>query len=382
MVRRAFILVALAAAFGTAAAAGVRAQGSPPQATSVDALLAYPDYFHGRSVVIRGEVETEGARHRIRSSDGSRLLPAVFGNRSVPSGLTDIRGQLLDVGRLRPDDPRVAGYELERVLGLQADQWPRPGEALVLAVAGSLPAVRPAESAATLRAVALEPQRYEGRKLTLRGQYRGRNLFGEVPRAPGVGRFDFLIRSAGAGVWVTGIRPRGRGFQFDLDSKLDTERWLEVVGVVRHARGLVWVEAESVRLAEPGTETEPTPEAEVVVDQPPPPPPEAIFSIPTEGETEVPTDTTIRIQFSRDIDPSTIEDGIRIGYTGAPPSVSEPPPPITFTYTYNEGARALEIRFEKPLDRFRTVKVELTEAILGADKQPLKPWTLTFTVGG
>ena len=38
----------------------------------------------------------------------------------------------------------------------------------------------------------------------------------------------------------------------------------------------------------------------------------------------------------------------------------------------------LEIRFTKPLERFRTVRIELTEGILGTDQQPLVPWTLSF----
>jgi hypothetical protein len=42
----------------------------------------------------------------------------------------------------------------------------------------------------------------------------------------------------------------------------------------------------------------------------------------------------------------------------------------------------LEVHFAKPLERFRTVKVELLDTIHGTDGQPLKPWTLSFSVGG
>jgi hypothetical protein len=42
----------------------------------------------------------------------------------------------------------------------------------------------------------------------------------------------------------------------------------------------------------------------------------------------------------------------------------------------------LEIKFTKPLERFRTLKVDLLEGILGTDGQALKPWTLTFSLGG
>jgi len=42
----------------------------------------------------------------------------------------------------------------------------------------------------------------------------------------------------------------------------------------------------------------------------------------------------------------------------------------------------LEIKFAKPLERFRTLKVDLLDGILGTDGQPLKAWTLTFMIGG
>ena len=44
--------------------------------------------------------------------------------------------------------------------------------------------------------------------------------------------------------------------------------------------------------------------------------------------------------------------------------------------------RVLEIRFTKPLERFRTLHIDLTDEILGTDKQALKPWTLSFDLGG
>ena len=47
------------------------------------------------------------------------------------------------------------------------------------------------------------------------------------------------------------------------------------------------------------------------------PPPEAVFSAPTQDESDVPLTTSVRIQFSRDLDASTIKGHVRIGYLQA-----------------------------------------------------------------
>jgi len=57
-------------------------------------------------------------------------------------------------------------------------------------------------------------------------------------------------------------------------------------------------------------------------------------------------------------------------------------PPVEFTFQYSAANRVLEIKFTKPLERFRTLKVDLVEGIVGTDGQSLKPWTLTFMLGG
>ena len=57
-------------------------------------------------------------------------------------------------------------------------------------------------------------------------------------------------------------------------------------------------------------------------------------------------------------------------------------PAVELTTQYSAGNRVLEVRFAKPLERFRTLKVELLDGILATDQQALKPWTLTFMLGG
>jgi hypothetical protein len=57
-------------------------------------------------------------------------------------------------------------------------------------------------------------------------------------------------------------------------------------------------------------------------------------------------------------------------------------PAINAEPRYDPGSRVLDIGFTTPLQRFRTMKVELLEGIVGTDGAPLQPWTLTFSLGG
>jgi hypothetical protein len=151
-----------------------------------------------------------------------------------------------------------------------------------------------------------------------------------------------------------------------------------VNGLVRTEGNAVWIEAKSMELS-----TEPA-EAAAEVELPPAPkapPPEVVFSAPVPDEAAVERTTAVRIQFSWDMNGRSFRDRVRVTYVrptqgGAPP---EPPP---FTFDYNEGNRALAIRFAKPLEPFRTLKVELLEGITAVDGQPLEPWALTFSTGG
>ena len=48
---------------------------------------------------------------------------------------------------------------------------------------------------------------------------------------------------------------------------------------------------------------------------------------------------------------------------------------------YDAGRRVAEIAFASPLSPFANVQVVLKETIVGTDGQPLRPYTLAFTVG-
>ena len=75
---------------------------------------------------------------------------------------------------------------------------------------------------------------------------------------------------------------------------------------------------------------------------------------------------------------------IRVTYADAPGAgrSQTPAQAVDFTTQYAAFNRVLELKFPKPLSQFRTLKVELLEGILGTDQQVMKPFTLTFLLGG
>jgi hypothetical protein len=367
-----------------ALAAASDAQPTARRATNLAMLKAYPGFYHGRPIVVVGNVALEGTQLRV--SDDNASIHVIFKG-SAPDGLDEVRGEFWDIGRMKADDIRLSGYDLRATFKIDTESpWPRPGEVTAIIATAVSPAAIP--PAATIRSIVLNPSRYLDQKIAITGQFSGRNLLGNLPDAPAKSRYDFVLRSADAAIWVSNMRPKlkdtsGKDIELGLDARIDTSRWLTVRGTIQLVRGLLVVDAEpgSLALTKPPTETA-TEEEPIRV--PVGPPPEVIFSAPTQEETDVSMGTTVRIQFSRDIDPQTVKGRIRAAYLQTQTVERGEPatPPVEFTFQYAGANRVIEVKFAKPLERFRTIKVDLLEGILGTDQQPLKPWTLTFSMGG
>ena len=348
-------------------------------ATSVDALVAAPVFFHGRQIAVRHDVEAVGALYRLIGT--ARPVYVLWRDKpSLASGI-EIRGEFWDIGRLQKDDPRFSTADLQSIVNAAANgQWPARDQLFVILGATSVESPLPADP--TIRALALAPDRYVGQGVTVTGRFRGANLYADLPQSAATkGRWDFVLQSADAAIWVTGIRPKGKNFDLDVNSRIDTGRWLQVAGTVRREGALPWIEATAV--AQVTAPQEPAAEVPVPVPAAPQePPPTVIFSMPIADDVDVARSLPIKIQFSRDMDPASFKNHVRASYVGPPPpGAPADPPPLTAQYI--EGSRGLEIKFGAPLDRFRTVKIELLDGIqANRDKAPLAPWSMTFTTGG
>jgi Bacterial Ig-like domain len=365
----------------------VYAQTPARHLTTIDALRRFSGYFHLQNVVLRGEfvevatprsvngssrpggaaadVSATGPRLALHSGDTE--MQVILNDVNPMEGPVEVRGQLIDVGRLTAADPRLGRYDNKP----DPEHWPMPGEELVLSVT-SVAKPTP-DGAASIRSIALEPWKYEGQTVTVTGQFGGRNLFGDVPASPAKDKYDFVLRNAEGAVWVTGLRPKGKGFDLNVDARVDTSHWLQVSGVIKRDRALVVLEARTIASAQP-------PAARVVVEEAPPAPKEpgeVVFSSPTDGETNVSGSAAIRVQFSRGVDPPTLNGRFRLSYVGG----EAPSGAVDVEATYDIGTHAVVLKLSKPLVAFRTVKIELLDGVKTFDGAPIKPWSVTFSVG-
>ena len=289
----------------------VSAQPATRRSTNIAALVAYPGFYHGRPILIVGTVTTTESGMRVSDDNGS--IRVLSKGPTAPDGLDEVRGEFWDIGRMKPDDPQLASYDLKRTFNIDpTGSWPRPGEvtAIIATIVTPGPAaarrLRSARSRCIRRAIV-------DQKVTVTGQFGGRNLFGDLPDSPGKSRYDFVLRSADAAIWISGAQPKGKGFNFSLDSRLDSGRWLEITGTVRRPAvgwsGSRW-SRDGIQLGKAPTEAPPVDTEPIRVSAAPPP--EVVFSTPTQDETDVSMSTSVRIQFSREIDQSTLRGNMRV----------------------------------------------------------------------
>jgi Bacterial Ig-like domain len=112
---------------------GVRAQPTPYRPVTIATVHADPAGFHGQSVMVTGRVEQRG--NRLVVSDGTVSI-RVLSQLPVDDGSYDLRGVVLDVGRLRKGDPILNRLSFKIHFDeIYREGWPKPGEELVMAAA-------------------------------------------------------------------------------------------------------------------------------------------------------------------------------------------------------------------------------------------------------
>jgi hypothetical protein len=236
-------------------------------------------------------------------------------------------------------------------------------------------AEKAAQKAATvvrLEDLVTRPGKYEGKVVRVAGQFRGENLFGDLPSKSRRKGVDWVIKDDVYAVWVTGRKPKGDGFSLDASLKRDTGKWMDVVGRVATVGSVVYIQAASVAL---GTAPH---DAVVAQASPTPPPPEkpkvppvVVFALPLDGDREVPRAIRFQVQFNKDMNEESFKERVVLRYAGRPQ-----PGDREFTavrLTYDGGHRALVVDPGDVLRAGRVVELLLLPGIVDMDGMPLEP---------
>ena len=333
---------------------------------SLDDLLQMPEAYLGKAVSTKGQLRlvatrTQGVRHALRGTFGGSLYleatseAAWDWDQNAPLWI----GQEVEVTGLvsMGTDPDAGGravfIRIWSFLGPLDERSTDRREALEV----------------TLEDLVTKPGKLDGKKVRVRGQFRGSNLFGDLPSASRRKSADWVIKEELFAAWVSGRKPRGSGWQLDPGLRRDSGKWLEVTGRVATRNGVVTIEADLVRLATP-----PSPAAQALPAPRPPPPPKkppvVVFSLPLDGERDVAPNTVFKLQFSSDMDESSFEGRVVLRYPGRPRPGDRELDAVRITY--DGGRRALEIDPGDLLRPGRIVEIVLLSGIVDIDGLPLE----------
>lgn len=378
--RVAFVLCAAAAAvlalLAPAAAQGQytreseydRLYGQPVDVSITD-LVNNPEAYRSRAVRTRGrlEVGSGGLRNNLTLRDS-------FGAGAAIAPLDEIRGHW--------DQEALAmmGQEVEITGVVQAptseDVARDPGMARILIRFWSYqgppekqsPDMLKKASEVALESLVTRPGGRDGQLVRVIGKFRGHNLYGDLPSRSQRQRGDWVIKDEAFAVWVTGKKPKGKGFDLDASLKRDTGKWLEVIGKPATRGGVTYIQAVQVSLSAP-----PTPTAQAL---PPPPPPERpkvppviVFAMPLDGEGGLPADSRFIVQFNKDMDETSFKDHVLLRYAG--PMRPGDQPLNNVKVTYDRGFRALTVDPGMALAAGRQLELVLLPGIVDTEGLPL-----------
>jgi hypothetical protein len=231
---------------------------------------------------------------------------------------------------------------------------------------------RPASAQVTLEDLVTKAESFDGKMVTVRGQFRGGNLFGDLPSASRQRTSDWVIKEDLFAAWVTGKKAKGPGWTLDPGLKRDSGKWLQVTGRVLVRRGIVTIQATDVVLSKA-----PAADAPAVAAAPPPPPPPrpkkppvVVFSLPLDGERDVPPDGVFQVQFSNDMDEKSFKDHVVFRYAGRPQPGDNSLD--AKRVSYDLGLRTLQVDPGDLLRPGRVVEILLLPGIADLDGQPLE----------
>lgn len=336
---------------------------------SVDNLLQMPETYLGKAVRTRGQLE---------------FLPSVGQLQYALRGTFGGHLRLIAVPDAQFDWEQLArqwtGREVEVTGGVEAGRDPQSGQSsvylLIWAFLGPPDEKAPRRDVpeVTLEDLVTKAGQFDGKTVTVRGQFRGANLFGDLPSASRERSSDWVIKEELFAAWVTGRKAKGPGWDLDAGLRRDTGKWLQVTGRVAVSGGIVRIHASEVVLSKARAEL--AADAAKAEPAPPPPPrprkpPVVVFSLPLDGERDVPQDTVFQVQFSHDMDEKSFRDRVLFRYAGRPRPGDNALDAVRVTY--EGGLRVLKVDPGDLLRPGRVVEIVLLPGIVDLDGKALEP---------
>ena len=222
-----------------------------------------------------------------------------------------------------------------------------------------------------LRELVKEPENYTDREIAVLGKFRGNNLYGDLSIRDKRTPRDFVIKTADAAIWVTGRRPRGKGFKLDAKKRRDTGKWLMVIGTTwkYEPTGTYYLRAAKVEIAEKPDDKDLIPvkvihEKKLQLG----PPPEVTFSLPLDGERGIPLDSEFHVQFSNDMKRDSFNRNVDLLYFDDD-GIANPFPDLEVSY--DDNTRTLTVLPNKPLEPGKDIRLILYDAIEDDDGQKM-----------
>ena len=330
---------------------------------SLDDLIRMPESYVGKAVRTRGQLDMAASTSR-----PTYALRATFGERMrtypVPQAEYDFERQART----------WLGREVEVTGAVNVSQEPSTGGQavsvymLVWAILGPPDEKKPGRDEPTvpLEEIVTKAARYDGKMVTILGQFRGENLFGDLPSASRRRSSDWVLKEDVYAVWVTGKKTKGPGWSLDPSLRRDSGKWLQVTGRVQAGERAVTIEAVDVVLSKAPSAR---PQAQAQAPPPPPPrpkkPPVVVFSLPLDGEREVPPDGIFEVQFSKDMDEPSFKDRVVFRYAGRPQPGDNSLDAMRVSYDL--GLRALRVDPGDLLRPGRVVELLLLPGIVDLD---------------
>ncbi len=379
--------------------------GQEPQKVDIDTLLQQPGRYHESPVIVQGELRSSmsfsagrssvyvlrgsNALRELRvgaSAHGTQDMMYNVGRRVQITGIFFDLNSVFDPANhpvLRNFPGAFAGNDSMSFDGryflaaltvtiLDVESDIKKDEALEAPVYD--PDITVADSdVVDLRWLVQNPEPYLGKQIATIGKFRGNNLYGDLQIRDKKTPLDFVIKAGDTAIWVTGKRPRGKDFKLNPKRRRDTGEWLRVIGTPWESDGKLYFKGEKVEVVdEPDTPdiepTDPADEDEGSLG----PPPEVVFTLPLEGERDVPLDAKFHVQFSKDMKESSFNRNIDLLYADDD-GTANPFPDIALSY--DGDTRTLTIIPNARLEPGREIRLILYAEIEDEEGQrlPVQP---------